>query len=189
MIRRYEALMLAVPELTKDETTNLEKGFDAVVRGAKGSVISFELWGKYRLAFPVRKNDYGIYFLARFEAEDTSPALESLKTFFTIKVNNIVMRNVLTRLAPDASLAYQRPKSLEEAASSRDVDTFLKENKMEGLMPSSASEEATTEAGDEEKPAATEAGDVPSGEVTEVEDIELIAADDSDEDTNEKEGA
>jgi len=147
MVRRYEALMLAVPELTKDETTTLEKGFDKVVRSAQGSVISFERWGKYRLAFPVRRNDYGIYFLARFEIEDGKNAvLDDLKTFFTIKVNNVVMRNVVSRLATDASLAYQRPKSLEEAATSRDVGTFLKENKMEGLLPSSGSDDGQKEA-------------------------------------------
>jgi len=173
--------MLAVPELTKDENTNLEKGFDAVIRGVKGSVISFERWGKYRLAFPVRKNDYGIYFLARFEAEDTSPALDNLKTFFTIKVNNIVMRNVITRLAPDASLAYQRPKSLEEAASSRDVGTFLKENKMEGLMPSTSSDEAAGEASGETAPRNAISSDTSLDEIPEVDDIELIATNNDDE--------
>ena len=145
MIRRYEALMLAIPELTKDETANLEKGFDGIVRGAKGTTISFERWGKYRLAFPIRKNDYGIYFLARFEIDEESSVLDDLKTFFTIKANDVVMRDMITRLEPKASLAYQRPKSLEEVASSRDVGTFLKENKMEGLMPSNGSEEGVEE--------------------------------------------
>jgi len=177
MIRRYEALMLAVPELTTDETTGLEKGFDSTIRGAKGSVISFERWGKYRLAFPVRKNDYGIYFLARFEADEDSPALANLQTFFTIKANNHVMRNVVTRLDSDATLAYQRPKSLEEAASSRDVGTFLKENKMEGLMPTSSSEEGDA--------TAKKAADQADEGVEEIEEIEIEEADTDSEESDE----
>jgi len=43
------------------------------------------------------------------------------------------MRSLFTHLDPKASLAYQRPKSLEEVPA-RDVETFLKENKMEGLL-------------------------------------------------------
>ena len=43
------------------------------------------------------------------------------------------MRIMTVALAPNQSLSYHRPESLEEAPV-RDVDTFLKENKMEGLM-------------------------------------------------------
>lgn len=41
---RYETLLLAVPEITKDETSSLEKQVDQLIKKAKGSVISFERW-------------------------------------------------------------------------------------------------------------------------------------------------
>jgi len=140
-MHRYEVLMLSVPEITSDETSNLEKGFDKIVRDAKGTLVSFERWGKYRLAFPIRKNDYGIYFLARLEVDDANSLklLDELKSFFAIKVNDLVVRNMVSKLDMNASLVYQRPRSLEEAATARDVNTFLKENKMEGLLPGSES--------------------------------------------------
>ena len=59
--------MLTVPEITADETKSIEQQFDRVVADKKGTMVSFERWGKYRLAYPVKKNDYGVYFLARFE--------------------------------------------------------------------------------------------------------------------------
>ncbi len=135
MLRRYETLMLTVPEITQDETKKLEKEFDRIVGEAKGTTLSFERWGKYHLAYPVQKNDYGVYFLARYEVPEGSNLPEELKSLFTIKVNTFVMRQVTRLLDPKAPLAYQRPKSLEESPGTRgDVKDFLKEHKMEGLL-------------------------------------------------------
>ena len=132
MLRRYEALVLTVPEITEDESKALETNVDRVVKAVKGSVVSFERWGKYKLAYPVRKNDYGIYYLVRFETEDTS-VLEEVRSLFAVKFNDFVMRHAVAALDPKKPLAYQKPPSLEDAPT-RDVNTFLKENKMEGLM-------------------------------------------------------
>lgn len=138
MLRRYETLMLAVPEITQDETKRLEKEFDRMVNEAKGNTISFERWGKFHLAYAVQKNEYGVYFLARYEVPEGTTFPEELKSLFKIKVNNFIMREVTTLLDPKAPLAYQRPKSLEEAPGTRgDVKDFLKEHKMEGLLSSS----------------------------------------------------
>jgi small subunit ribosomal protein S6 len=133
-LRRYEALMLTVPEITQDEVKVIENSLDGVVKAAKGSVISFERWGKYRLAYAVDKKDYGVYFLIRFEAPADSKVNEELKSLFAIKLHEIVVRNTVARLADAGSLEYHRPKSLEESPSSRDVEKFLKDNKMTGLL-------------------------------------------------------
>lgn len=137
MHNRYEVLILASPEITQTETANLEKEFGKVIQGTKGSIISFERWGKYRLSFPVRKKDYGVYFLARVEVPKGAPIVGDVRTLFIIKMNSIVARHVVISLDPKGSLEYQRPKSLEESPSTRDVTSFLKGNKMEGLLPAS----------------------------------------------------
>ncbi len=134
MLHRYEVLMLTVPEVTQDEAKQLETELDKIVNSAKGTVLSFEKWGKYKLTYPVRSNEYGVYYLIRFA---TPVALtQKVDELFRIKLNNFVMRHVVTRLNDEGSIEYQRPKSLEEAPASRDMDTFLKENKMEGLLSS-----------------------------------------------------
>lgn len=141
MLRQYEALLLTVPEITKDEEKSIEKDVSRFVVQDKGSVISFERWGKFKLAYPVKKNEYGVYFLIRFEVPAGSTVLEEVRTFFAVKLHNIVMRNVFSKLDPRRPFTYNRPKSLEEApaAGGRDVDAFLKENKMEGLLSSGQS--------------------------------------------------
>jgi small subunit ribosomal protein S6 len=131
---RYEILMLSVPEITGDEVKQLEDRLEKTIEKFKGAVISFERWGKFRLAYPIKKNDYGVYFLIRFEIE-TKPSelLEELKAIFAVKLNDVVMRHIISKLDVDASLAYQRPQSLEDTPA-HDVDSFLRENKMEGLL-------------------------------------------------------
>lgn len=133
-MRRYEALMLAVPEITQDETKLLESSLEGAIKNAQGSVVSFERWGKFRLAYPVNKNDYGIYFLARYEVPAEAKVNEELKSLFTIKLHEFIIRNTVTRLDINAPLDYQRLKSLEESPASRDMDKFLKDNKMTGLL-------------------------------------------------------
>ncbi len=138
MNNRYEVLMLTVPEITQDETKQLETDFDRLIDKSKGSILSFERWGKFKLMYPIRGNAYGIYFLVRFESPTS--VLKELHDFFVIKLHSIVMRHLISQMKDD-SLVYQRPKSLEEAPTSRDMDAFLKENKMEGLLPSGGERE------------------------------------------------
>ncbi|MBS1987160.1 30S ribosomal protein S6 [Candidatus Dependentiae bacterium] len=130
---RYELLMLAVPEITQDETKGLETLVEKTIKNAQGSMISFDRWGKYRLSYPVKKHDYGIYFLVRFEMEKTQPLLADMASLFAISVNDLVMRHVVTRLDIDKPLAYDRPPSVEDTPTG-DVDTFLRKNKMGGLI-------------------------------------------------------
>lgn len=140
---RYETLMLAIPEITKDEMSSLENQVGQVIKKSKGSIISFERWGKYRLAYPVRKNEYGVYFLTRYEVEDADAQalVKDIDELFAFKKADVIMRSMTTYLAPKQSLAYQKPESLEDSPS-RDVDSFLRENKMEGLLSKEHSQSA-----------------------------------------------
>ena len=76
-----------------------------------------------------------VYYLFRFEIPRGTELIQDIKALFKLKLNNIVMRSMFSRIDEKASLIYQRPKSLEETPT-RDVETFLKENKMEGLLSS-----------------------------------------------------
>lgn len=130
---RYEVLFLAVPEITNDETASFEGQLEKLVKEHKGNMISFERWGKYRLAYPIRDNDYGVYFLSRFEAasENLKGLLDALKDFFQVRHNELVMRHMIARLKDGISLTYQRPESLEEVPT-RSGDFFNKDNRGRG---------------------------------------------------------
>ncbi len=86
---RYEVLFLTVPEITKDESEAIKAHFTKVIRTHKGTLVSFDRWGKYRLAYQVGKNDYGVYSLIRFEVEkeNKQALLAAIKEIFVFKFN------------------------------------------------------------------------------------------------------
>lgn len=127
MLRQYEALLLTVPEITGDEIKHLETQLDKVVKAGTGSTISFERWGKYKLAYEINKSDYGVFFLMRFEVPQGTTIINDMKTLLKVKLNNVIMRDMISVLDPKQPLTYQRPRSLEEAPV-READGFPREN-------------------------------------------------------------
>jgi len=115
MMQKYEALLLTIPEITGDEAKDLEMQLDKVVKAGSGSTISFERWGKYKLAYDINKSEYGVYYLMRFEVPKKTNLISDLKKYLNLKLNNIVMRDMISCLNPKNPLMYQRPRSLEEA--------------------------------------------------------------------------
>jgi len=132
---RYESLILTIPEITNDESNELEKLLDKKIQEFKGKLISYDRWGKYQLAYPIKRNDYGVYYLARFDIPEKSKVevIKEIKSLFDLKFNEIVMRHLISHLDTNAPLEYKRPQSLDETP--RDIDQFLKENKMTGIAP------------------------------------------------------
>ncbi len=114
---RYEILLLAVPEIAADDAATIESQLHSTVTAQKGDIISFERWGKYRLAYQISKNDYGVYYLSRFElpSKDLGLALEEVHKLFRIKYRDLVMRYMISELPYEKSLEYSRPESMEEA--------------------------------------------------------------------------
>lgn len=131
---RYEALVLVPTESTNDDISVIERQIDEICTKSEGSMISFDRWGKYQLCFPVRKHSYGIYLLARFEMpQDKAPqTLKTIDTLLKVKHNELVMRYVISKLNPKASLEYEKPESLDVT---RDSNLELKEEaKIEHLL-------------------------------------------------------
>lgn len=124
----YETLILAVPEITSGETSDLETFFENTIKRAGASLVSFEKWGKYRLAYPVTKRDYGVYFLTRYTVEDgnSKVLMDELQMLFTVKLPQSVMRFMTTRLDGRKSLEYKKPESLEDIPA-QDVDKLLRD--------------------------------------------------------------
>lgn len=136
-MKRYETLILAIPEITADESADLEKQFEQIIKKASGSVRSFERWGKYRLEYQIWHNEYGIYFLTRFEIADENSAqtISDIDTLFKVKLPSLIMRHITTALRQDQPLNYIKPESLEDIPA-QDVDSLLKENKPSRYMQS-----------------------------------------------------
>ncbi len=126
-MNRYETLMLARPDITSDELTNLQEQVEKAL-GKTGTKVSvFDRWGKYRLAYPVQKNSFGVYILARYEIADEvrTQALSDISTLLKIKWNDHVIRFVTKALDADAPTEYQKPEPVDGGGQERRFDKTL----------------------------------------------------------------
>jgi small subunit ribosomal protein S6 len=133
---RYETLLLARTDITDNDLSMIEKQFDKHTSEAKGRLISFDKWGKLRLAYSIKKSTHGVYVLVRYELPPlaVSTVITELDSFFKIKCSDIVLRYVTAKVDPSAPAIYPRPDAIEGRTGS--LDNFLKENKIDNLLSS-----------------------------------------------------
>lgn len=67
-MRKYELAFIVHPDLeeTVDKVKDMVSGF---IKKAGGAIINTDNWGKRKLAYPIAKNDFGVYVFLKFEAE------------------------------------------------------------------------------------------------------------------------
>lgn len=134
---RYETLFLARTELSDDDASMIERHFDQVLVDAQGKLDTFDKWGKYKLAYPIKKSSHGIFILARYQIphENTDKVLVELDRFLKIKCHDIIMRHINVQLKSNAATSYIKPDPMDISRSGS-VDSFFKENKIESLLHS-----------------------------------------------------
>jgi small subunit ribosomal protein S6 len=120
-MKHYETLMLLPVSATTNEIALIEKQLKTLTKAANGSVTVFDNWGRYRLAYPINKQEYGMYILARYEVEEATSFFQKLETFLKVKCVDSVMRYVHVALTAAAyAQPYIKPEAMEGAAYSRD---------------------------------------------------------------------
>jgi small subunit ribosomal protein S6 len=90
-LRTYEALFIVSPELEDDAIQAVASAVENTVIGQGGTTVRLDIWGKRRLAYPVKKHNEGCYVLFRFEAE--SAVLAKLETHF--KLTDEIIRHLV----------------------------------------------------------------------------------------------
>lgn len=77
-LRTYEALYIVSPELEDDAIQAVADAVEKIVIDSGGNTVRLDIWGKRRLAYPVKKFNEGCYVLFRFSAEPAVlPKLEN----------------------------------------------------------------------------------------------------------------
>ena len=59
----YESVVILDPNVTDEDQQGLIDKFKQTVEGEGGQVLREALWGRRKLAYPVKKRDYGIFHL------------------------------------------------------------------------------------------------------------------------------
>ncbi len=70
-MRKYECFFIVHPELNDEALTAVADKLKGIIETNGGTVVSYTPWGKKKLAYPVKKNDFGYYILMEFASEPT----------------------------------------------------------------------------------------------------------------------
>lgn len=69
MSRHYEMMYVLRPDLSEEQTSAAIAKYNDLLTELGSSNIQADVWGRRRLAYPIKKFQDGIYVLLRYEAE------------------------------------------------------------------------------------------------------------------------
>lgn len=117
---RYELLYIISNEFSEDEVKPIAEKVNNLIKESQGDVVRSEEWGKKRLAYQIKKFNYGYYNLVEFNL----PAVNLFKLERSIRLANDILRHQIVR---------KDPRKMAKARIIREVETIkpVKEEKSE----------------------------------------------------------
>lgn len=94
-MRRYETIVIVHPDLPDDELLLLMDRYRAIVAERQGRVVRVEKWGKKKLAYEIRKQHRGVYFLLDYAGN--SAVVDELER--NLKIEDRVLKFLTVRKA------------------------------------------------------------------------------------------
>jgi small subunit ribosomal protein S6 len=65
-MRHYETIYIMNPNLAEEANKEVIEKFSSMIQKHDGVVVKIDEWGSKRLAYQIKKNDYGYYVLADY---------------------------------------------------------------------------------------------------------------------------
>lgn len=116
-MRHYETIFIVHPELPEDDTNAVIDKFKGILEDGGATMSKVDLWGRRRLAYPVKKQTKGFYVLFEYGAEPG--AVEEMERIFKIDENVIRFLTVKIDDVFDIEAIEAAKAAQEEAAKAR----------------------------------------------------------------------
>lgn len=141
-MRYYELLYIVNPNIEDDKTNIIIDEIGKEIEKYKVSIINHNIWGKKRLAYPIKNNKYGIYMLLQFGADQ----FDFLKEFerYLILSKSVIRHQVvkldeepakvenIEPVVEEKELAEKESFEIPEVEAKSDVSTEELEDVAEG---------------------------------------------------------
>lgn len=100
-MRLYETTVVIDSALKADEVRNQNDKIVNFISNHGGNIVKVEDWGKRRLAYEIKRKQYGFYLNVRFSGPEALPVLlereyrlnEAVLRYLTIKVDPLVIKS------------------------------------------------------------------------------------------------
>jgi small subunit ribosomal protein S6 len=111
-LRQYETGFVLSPTLSEEETTQFIQQMAEIVAQKKGRMVRQDIWGKRRLAFPIKRFQEGVYVFFTYDGGgDVSVELER-----RFKQTDAVIRFMTVLKDPRDLVRRKKKRRAEEAA-------------------------------------------------------------------------
>ena len=93
----YESIYIVDPNVTEEDQQGLLEKLQKAATDNGGNIIHNTLWGRRKLAYPVKKRDYGIYHVLYTDrSPDAMKAMENIYRFdeSVIKWQSVAVEDV-----------------------------------------------------------------------------------------------
>jgi small subunit ribosomal protein S6 len=114
-VKEYELTVLIHPDLEADLETPLNKVRD-IIKSAGGVIAREDNWGKKKLAYPIKREEFAVYVYMDVEL----PADAPLKISNTFNITDEVLRYLL--VAVDVKARKALAAQAEEAAETKEEE-------------------------------------------------------------------
>jgi small subunit ribosomal protein S6 len=74
MMRDYELVIIVTPEIDETATAEVVEKVKSWITDSGGSIESFDEWGRQKLAYLIRKQKEGLYYLFNLKLEPSAVA-------------------------------------------------------------------------------------------------------------------
>ena len=118
-MKEYELTVLIHPDLEADLETPLKKVRD-IIKNAGGTIVREDNWGKKKLAYPIRREEFGVYIYMDVSLPSDAP----LKISNIFNITDEVLRYLLVTVNEKArkALAAEQERANERSADDTKTD-------------------------------------------------------------------
>jgi len=94
-LNNYELTIVLKPDLAEEKLEAVIENVKKQITGKSGNIQEVQKWGKRRLAYEIKHNKEGVYFLFKFQAKPANN--RELET--NLRISEDVLRHLLIKAA------------------------------------------------------------------------------------------
>lgn len=114
-MRYYELIYIVSSNVERKKNDQAMKEIGEKIQETGSKIINHIVWGKKKLAYPIKNNSYGTYILAHYQGGDN----DKLREFDSwLKLSDLTIRHMIVKLdgKPDIVESLEEDKSENDTA-------------------------------------------------------------------------
>ena len=128
-MRYYELIYIINSNVERKKVDQVMKDIGARLESTNSKLINHTIWGKKKLAYPIKGNTYGTYILAHYSGGDN----EKLSEFDSwLKLSGLTIRHMIVKLDKAPEPVESSVEDNSEKKKSEEVENKKSDDKIVG---------------------------------------------------------